>query len=177
MNHGIPDPRPELDGRGLRVAIVVSRFNWEITQALASGAERALQAAGVAPQDILVCHVPGAFELAPTARRLAQAAGHAAVVCLGAVIEGGTDHYRYVCEATTQGLTQVALEASAWGPGGVAVAFGVLTTRTLAQAAERAGGDAGNKGEDAALAALETALLWRDLARDATPPTAPVRRA
>ncbi len=172
MNLGTPDPRPDLDGRGLEVALVVSRFNREITRALEEGAVQALRGAGVAEPDILVYHVPGAFELAPTARRLAQAGRHAAVVCLGAVIEGGTDHYRYVCEAATQGLTQVALEASAWGRHGVAVAFGVLTTRTQAQAAARAGGEEGNKGGDAALAALETALLWRGLARDAEPPAA-----
>lgn len=164
MNEGRPiqvDPET-LRGEGLRVAVVAARFNPDITDSLLAGALQTLRTRGVPEASLLVCRVPGAFELAPTARRLARQ-GFDAVVCLGAVIEGGTDHYRYVCDAVTAGLTQVAQEAALWGRHGVAVAFGVLTTRTPAQAQARAGGAEGNKGVDAALAALEVACLWRAL--------------
>lgn len=152
-----------LDGRGLRVAVVAARFNAEVTDALLAGALAALREHGVAEEDLLACRVPGAFELAPTARRLGARGAFDALICLGAVIEGGTDHYRHVCQAVTAGLTDLARDATAWGVHGVTVAFGVLTTRTLEQALARAGGSDGNKGRDAALAALETALLWRGL--------------
>ena len=165
MNGGIPvemDPSA-LDGHGLRVAVVASRFNAGVTDRLAAGAAGVLRGHGVAEADLLVCRVPGAFELAPTARRLASSGTFDAVVCLGAVIEGGTDHYRYVCDAVTAGLTRLSQDAAHWGSHGVAVTFGVLTTRTLEQAQSRAGGSEGNKGTDAALAALEVARLWRRL--------------
>jgi len=162
MNRGRPAAAPALDGRGLRVAVVAARFNADITDRLAEGAVQALREHGVDEADILLCRVPGSFELAPTARRLARG-GFDAVVCLGAVIEGGTDHYRYVCAAATQGLTQLAADAAGWGAHGVAVSFGVLTTRTHEQAVARAGGAEGNQGAAAALAALETAALWRAL--------------
>ena len=166
MNQGRPveiDPGA-LDGRGLRAAIVTARFNAEVTDRLAAGAVEALRNRGLPEADLLQVRVPGSFELAPTARRLARTGEYDIVVCLGAVIEGGTDHYRYVCEAVTQGLTRLAQDAADWGRCGVAVAFGVLTTRTPEQAAARAGGSEGNKGGDAALAALEMACLWRALA-------------
>lgn len=165
MNGGRPvamEPG-DLDGRGLRVAVVAARFNSGVTDRLAEGALQVLRARGVAEEDVLLCRVPGAFELAPTARRLARGGAFDAVVCLGAVIEGGTDHYRYVCDAATAGLTRLAQDAAEWGVHGVAVVFGVLTTRTLGQAEARAGGSEGNKGEDAALAALELARLWQRL--------------
>jgi len=169
VNGGRPvaiDPAA-LDGRGLRVAVVAARFNSDVTDRLAEGAVQVLRGRGVADDDLLLCRVPGAFELAPTARRLARGGAFDAVVCLGAVIEGGTDHYRYVCDAVTTGLTRVAQDAGEWGIHGVAVVFGVLTTRTLEQAQARAGGSDGNKGEDAALAALEVARLWRRLDAEA----------
>lgn len=165
MNRGRPvviDPAA-LDGRGLRVAVIAARFNAEVTDRLMEGAIQTLRAHGVTEEDLLACRVPGAFELAPTARRLARPGEFDAVVCLGAVIEGGTDHYQYVCDAVTAGLTRLASDAAEWGPHGVAVIFGVLTTRNAEQAAARAGGSEGNKGEDAALAALEVASLWRQL--------------
>jgi 6,7-dimethyl-8-ribityllumazine synthase len=149
--------------RGLRVAVVAARFNADVTDALAAGAVDALRRQGLQDEDVLVCRVPGAFELAPTARRLARSGLYDAIVCLGAVVEGGTDHYRYVCDAVTAGLTRLAQDAAEFAPSGVAVSFGVLTTRTREQALARAGGAEGNKGADAALAALETAALWRAL--------------
>jgi 6,7-dimethyl-8-ribityllumazine synthase len=174
MNQGRPvelDPA-RLDGRGLRALVVAARFNPQVTDRLVEGAVAALRAHGVAAEDLLVVRVPGSFELAPTARRLARGGRFDLVVCLGAVIRGGTDHYRYVCAAATQGLTRLAQDAAEWGRHGVAVAFGVLTTRTLEQALERAGGAEGNKGADAALAALETARVWREA--EAALPAAPV---
>jgi len=165
VNRGRPleiDPA-QLDGSGLRMAVVAARFNGEITDRLTEGAVQTLRQHGVTEADLLVCRVPGSFELAPTARRLARSGDFDAVVCLGAVIEGGTDHYQYVCAAVTAGLTRLAQDAAEWGPHGVAIIFGVLTTRSLDQAQARAGGTGGNKGTDAALAALEVAGLWRAL--------------
>lgn len=165
MNAGRPveaDLGPE-GVRGLRLAIVAARFNSDVTDRLAAGAVEALRAKGIPDEDLYVCRVPGSFELAPTARRLARSGLYDAVVCLGAVVEGGTDHYAYVCQAVTEGLTRLAQDAAELGPRGVAISFGVLTTRTREQALARAGGGEGNKGADAALAALETAALWRAL--------------
>jgi 6,7-dimethyl-8-ribityllumazine synthase len=154
---------PLPDGRGLRVAVVTSRFNSAVTSRLRDGAIAALQAAGVAAGDLTTCSVPGAFELPATARRLARSGQFDAVVCLGAVIRGETDHYAYVCQSVTDGLTRLAQDAADWGQHGVALSFGVLTTADVAQALARAGGPAGNKGADAALAALEVARLWQTL--------------
>jgi|BEDMetMinimDraft_2_1075160.scaffolds.fasta_scaffold15031_1 6,7-dimethyl-8-ribityllumazine synthase len=155
-------PRPLPDGTGLRVALVVSRFNARVTRGLEEGARDLLRAAGVREADVLTVEVPGAFELPATARRLARTGAFDAVVCLGAVIRGETDHYTYVCEAVTQGLARLAQDAAEWGPHGVAVAFGVLTTATVEQALARAGAEA-NHGAHAARAALEVARLWRSL--------------
>jgi 6,7-dimethyl-8-ribityllumazine synthase len=149
--------------RGLRVAVVAARFNADVTDRLAAGALQALRDRGIGEDDLLLCRVAGSFEIAPTARRLARSGLYDAVVGIGAVIEGGTDHYAYVCQAVTLGLTRLAQDAAEFAPRGVAIAFGVLTTRTREQALARAGGSEGNKGADAALAALETAALWRAL--------------
>jgi 6,7-dimethyl-8-ribityllumazine synthase len=140
-------------GAGRRVAVVVARFNDEVTERLLEGALAALRGAGVRDEDVRVVRVPGAFELPFAAQRLAQSGAWDAVVALGAVIRGETGHYDYVCAAAQQGLLRVGLET------GVPVSFGVLTCDTDAQAAERAGGAHGNKGADAALAALEMADL------------------
>jgi 6,7-dimethyl-8-ribityllumazine synthase len=141
---------------GDRYAVVVSRFNRAITERLAEGAREALESHGVAPSAIDIVWVPGAFEIPWIARRLA-APPYAAVVCLGAVIRGETPHFDFVAGQAAQGVAQVAREAS------VPVVFGVLTCDTAEQARERAGGKAGNKGEDAALAALEMVDLSRRL--------------
>jgi 6,7-dimethyl-8-ribityllumazine synthase len=142
-----------LDGRGKRVAIAVARFNEVITERLLAGATEALTSAGVASDDITVCWVPGAFELPLACRWLAGTGRYDAIVMLGAVVRGGTDHYEYVCRGVTDGAMRVELDL------GVPLGFGVLTCAEMEQALARAGGEAGNKGTDAALAALAMADL------------------
>lgn len=136
-------------GDGVRVGIVVSRFNDLVTDRLLAGAVDALRRSGVADDDITVLSVPGAVEIPLAADRLARGGAVDAVVTLGAVIRGATDHYDYVCNMVASGVERVALDHD------LPVTFGVLTTATTEQALERAGGKAGNKGADAALAALE----------------------
>jgi 6,7-dimethyl-8-ribityllumazine synthase len=135
------------DASGLRFAIVVARFNSGITQKLLVGAQEALIKAGAMSSHVF--YVPGAFELPFAARKLARAFD--AVIALGAVIRGETPHFDFVAGAAAQGLQQVMLET------GIPVAFGVLTTNTLAEAEARAGGVHGNKGYDAAMTAIEMA--------------------
>lgn len=142
------------DARGpsMRVSIAVSRYNETVTRGLLRGALEALAASGIDDDDVTVAHVPGALELALAADALARA-GAAAVVVLGAVIRGQTDHYRHVCEETTRACGAVALAR------GVPVGFGVLTCETLVDATVRAAPTPKNKGREAALAAVETARL------------------
>ncbi|HVP28399.1 MAG TPA: 6,7-dimethyl-8-ribityllumazine synthase [Myxococcota bacterium] len=141
------------DGRGLRFGIVVARFNHLICVRLLEGCVRELELRGVAPDDVHVAWVPGAFEIPLAARALAASGRYAAVVTLGAVIRGGTPHFDYVCRGVTDGVREAMRET------GVPVAFGVLTTDDAEQALARAGGSDGNKGAEAALAALEMARL------------------
>jgi 6,7-dimethyl-8-ribityllumazine synthase len=141
------------EGAGRRVAVVVSRFNEEVTSRLLAGALDALRGAGVADADITVARVPGAFELPYGAQRLLASVRPDAVVALGAVIRGETTHYDSVCAAAQQGLLRVGLD---WG---IPVLFGVLTCDTEEQALERSGGAHGNKGADVALDALRMADL------------------
>ena len=138
-----------LDGKGLRVGIVVSRFNEAITRSLLHGCTGTLTGLGVVDDDITVVWAPGAFELPFFARQLARRGEVDAIICLGAVIRGDTSHYAYVCQRAATGIAAVADEF------GVPVAFGVLTCDTIEQAWERAGTKLGNKGSDAALAAVE----------------------
>jgi len=145
------------NGAGLRVAVVVSRFNAPIGDRLLSGALRALAGHGVRRADITVARVPGAFELPLVAGRLARLARHDAVVCLGAVIRGETPHFDYVAGEAARGIARVSQET------GVPVLFGVLTVDTPAQARARSGGRLGNRGADAALGAIEMATLLRAL--------------
>ncbi|GMU47175.1 MAG: 6,7-dimethyl-8-ribityllumazine synthase [Porticoccaceae bacterium] len=142
---------------GARFAIVVARWNGEITESLLQGAQRALQRQGVAQEDVQTFRVPGAFELPLAARKIAETGRFDAVITLGAVIRGGTPHFEYVCAETTRGLGEVALAT------GVPIAFGVLTTDDLDQARERSGPGTDNKGEEAALTALEMVSLLRQL--------------
>lgn len=130
------------------VAIVVSEFNRDITQALQDGAIQQLLQRGVNADHILVVSVPGAVEIPLIAQRLAQSKRYAAIIALGAVIRGETTHYDYVCQQVSQGCQQVALTYD------IPVIFGVLTTETEAQAWDRVGGEYGHKGTDAADAAL-----------------------
>lgn len=145
------------DGRGRRLAVVVSRFNQPITEALLQGALDALTRHHVPLERIDVVWVPGAWELPIAARRLLVSERYDALVALGAVIRGDTPHFDYVAGEASRGLAQASTEFD------VPIAFGVLTCDTVEQALERAGGDHGNKGWDAALVALEMADLFARL--------------
>ncbi|MBN2490649.1 MAG: 6,7-dimethyl-8-ribityllumazine synthase [Planctomycetes bacterium] len=147
----------DLRGEGRRFALVVGRFHSFITARLLDGALDGLRRHGVADDDITVVHVPGAFELALVAERLAASKKYHAVVCLGAVIRGATPHFDYVCAEAARGVARVGRQT------GVPAIFGVLTTDTIEQAVERAGTKSGNRGFDAALAALEMASLLEHL--------------
>lgn len=146
-----------LVGTGLSFAIVVSRFNAFITAKLLDGALDALKRHGVAEEAVDVVWVPGAFEIPLVARKLAERGKYDAVICLGTVIRGATPHFEYVSAEAAKGIAQAALQT------GVPVIFGVLTTDTIEQAVERAGTKAGNKGWEAATAAIEMANLMRRL--------------
>jgi 6,7-dimethyl-8-ribityllumazine synthase len=146
-----------LVGDGLRIAIVASRFNDLITRRLLDGALDTLHRSGVAADDVAVAWVPGAVEIPVAAARMAASGRYDAVVTLGAVIRGATSHYDHVCSMVASGVARVALDAD------LPVVFGVLTTDTIEQAIERAGTKAGNKGAEAAQAAIEMATLLRDL--------------
>ena len=142
---------------GARFALVVSRFNEFITGKLLSGAIDALSRHGVDQSDIDVIWSPGSFEIPLLAGRLARSKAYAAVICLGAVIRGGTDHYQYVASEVAKGVAQVSLNED------TPCIFGVLTCDTLDQAVDRAGAKQGNKGAEAALAAVEMVNLLGQL--------------
>ncbi len=144
-----------LQGEGLKVAVVVARFNDFITSRLLEGAISALSQYGVADDDVTVVSVPGSFEVPFAAKRLAAANKHDAVVCLGAVIRGETDHYEHVAGEAAKGI------AAAGMASGLPVIFGILTTDTVEQAINRAGGKSGNHGYSAAVTAIEMANLAR----------------
>jgi 6,7-dimethyl-8-ribityllumazine synthase len=146
-----------LDATGMRIGIVVSRFNDIISTRLLEGAVAALKERGVEDGDIDVAWVPGAFEIPIAARELATHGGVDAVVCLGAVIRGGTAHFEYVAGEAAQGI------ASVHATTGVPATFGVLTVDTIEQATDRAGGKHGNKGAEAADTAIEMVSLLRIL--------------
>ena len=146
-----------LRGDGLRVAVVASRFNDLVTERLVTGARDALVRHGVDSGSITEAWVPGALELPLVAQRFAASGDHDAVVCIGVVIRGSTDHYTHVATQCAAGLARVQLDT------GVPVVFGVLTTETLDQALERAGAKLGNKGFEAATTAIEMADLLRQL--------------
>jgi len=150
----------ELQGSGLRVAVVVSRFNETVTTRLLAGAREALTQHEVRDEDIDIAWVPGAFELPLAAKKLAEGRRYDAIVCLGAVIRGETPHFEFVAGETARGIGQVALET------GLPVVFGVITPNTLEQAMDRAGGRTGNKGYDAVISAIEMANLLRGLRPD-----------
>jgi 6,7-dimethyl-8-ribityllumazine synthase len=144
---------------GLKVAVVVSRFNSLVTEQLLAGALDALKRHGVKDADLDVFRCPGTFELPALLRRVVRAGRHDAVIALGAVIRGGTPHFEYVAAEATKGVGVVAMEADC------AVTMGVLTCDTLEQALERAGVKAGNKGAEAATAAIEQANVLREAAK------------
>ena len=146
-----------LRGEGLRIAIVVARFNDFITSKLLDGARAALERHGVADDGVTVVSVPGSFEIPLAAKKLAESGDHHAVICLGAVIRGETDHYEHVAGEAAKGIAAASLAS------GIPVIFGVLTTDTLEQAINRAGGKQGNNGYAAGLAAIEMANLMTAL--------------
>jgi 6,7-dimethyl-8-ribityllumazine synthase len=140
-----------------RFAIVAARFNAEVVDPLLSGALDGLKRHGVAESSIDVVHVPGSFEIPLLAQKLGQSGKYAAIICLGAVIRGDTDHYDYVAGAAATGIAEASLET------GVPVIFGVLTCDTTEQALDRAGGKEGNKGFDAAVTAIQMANLLKKI--------------
>ena len=149
--------KSDMDGQGLRVAVVVARFNEFITRQLLSGAVDTLERLGVRDQDINVAWVPGSFELPVVAKTLAQTGRYDSVICLGAVIRGETDHYEMVAGQSSGGIASVGLDT------GVPTIFGVLTVENMDQAINRSGGKSGNMGNQAAAAAVETARLIQSI--------------
>lgn len=146
-----------MTGKGMKVGIVASRFNEFITTKLIGGAEDVLLRHEVAPEDITLAWVPGAFEIPVIAKKMAESRKYDAIICLGAVIRGSTSHYDYVCNEASKGISQVSVQT------GVPVLFGVLTTENIEQAIERSGTKAGNKGADCANGAIEMVNLMRAL--------------
>jgi 6,7-dimethyl-8-ribityllumazine synthase len=153
----MPEITGDLDGRGLRVAVVCGRFNDLITERLLAGCRDGLVRHGASDDDITVVWVPGSFEIPLAAQQAARSGRYDAVICLGAVIRGATGHYEHVAGQAAAGIARAGLDS------GVPVIFGVLTTDTIEQAIERAGTKAGNKGYDAAVAAIETVNVLRRL--------------
>lgn len=147
----------KLQGKGLRIGIVISRFNELITKNLLSGAIDGLQRHGVDPKEIAVAWVPGAFDIPVAAKKMAFSGKYDAVICLGAVIRGATPHFDFISGQATNGIGRVAYES------GIPVIFEVLTTNTVEEALERAGSKSGNKGFDGALCAIEMADLLRQI--------------
>ncbi len=147
--------RGDLAGKGLRLAIVVSRFNSFITERLLSGALDALTRAGADEKKVEVVRVPGSFEIPVAAKALAQSGRYDAVITLGCIIRGETQHFDFISAEVTRGIQLAALET------GVPISFGVLTTDTLEQAIDRAGAKSGNKGAEVALSAVEMANLLK----------------
>jgi 6,7-dimethyl-8-ribityllumazine synthase len=148
-----------LVGKGLKFGLVVSRFNDFITQKLLDGAQDALLRHGVAQADIDVAWVPGSFEIPLIAKKLAQTKRYDAIICLGAVIRGGTPHFEYISAEVTKGIAMVGLET------GLPVIYGVITADSLEQAIGRAGTKEGNQGFKAAVSAIEMANLVKSIAK------------
>jgi 6,7-dimethyl-8-ribityllumazine synthase len=144
-------------GKGLKFGLVVSRFNEFITKKLAEGAQDALLRHGVSQDDIDVAWVPGSFELPLVAQKLAQTKRYDAIICLGAVIRGGTPHFEYIAAEVTKGIAQVGLNS------GLPVIYGIVTADTLEQAIDRAGTKEGNQGFKAATSAIEMANLVKSI--------------
>jgi len=147
----------ELQAKGLKFAIIVSRFNDFITSKLLEGAKDALLRHGAKEDDIDVVRVPGAFEIPLAAKKMASKETYNAVICLGTVIRGATPHFDYVASEVSKGVAAASMET------GIPIAFGVITSDTIEQAVERAGTKSGNKGFDAAITAIEMAQLMKKL--------------
>jgi len=153
----MPTHEGRVDGAGMRIGIVVARFNELITRNLLDGARDALRRGGVSDDDVAIAWVPGSFEIPLVARTMAASDRYDAVICLGAVIRGATAHFDHVAGQAASGIARAGLDT------GVPVIFGVLTTDTIEQAMERVGAKGTNRGADAAFAALEMASLLRQL--------------
>ncbi len=147
----------DLQGHGLKIGIVVARFNDFITSKLLEGAEAALTRHGVSHADVTVASVPGSFEIPLVAKKMASSGSYDAVICLGAVIRGETNHYEHVAGEAAKGVAATSIST------GVPVIFGVLTTDTMEQAINRAGGKQGNTGYSAGVSAIEMVNLLRSL--------------
>ncbi len=145
-----------LQARGLKIAIVASRFNSFLSERLVEGALEALRKCGAADADLSIYRVPGSFETPLVARKIARAGGVDGILCLGALVRGDTPHFEYLSAEVAKGLAQIALE------DGVPVAFGVLTVDNVEQGIDRAGTKSGNKGYDSALSLVETVTLLRE---------------
>ncbi len=154
----MPEPiEGAIAGKGLKLGIVVSRFNDFITSRLLTGALDALKQCDVDDNNITVVRVPGSFEIPLVAKKMAMSDKYNAVICLGAVIRGATPHFEYISSEVTKGIANIALET------GIPVIYGVLTTDSVDQAIERAGTKSRNRGWDAALQAIEMANLYKSL--------------
>jgi len=147
----------QLVAKGMRFAIIASRFNEFISSKLMEGAIDALVRHDASKKDITVCWVPGAFEMPVVAKKLAVTGAYDAIICVGAVIRGATAHFDYVANEVSKGIATVSLDT------GVPVSFGVLTTDNIEQAIERAGTKAGNKGFESAMAAIEMVSLFKEI--------------
>jgi 6,7-dimethyl-8-ribityllumazine synthase len=157
LEEGMKIIQGELQAKGLKFGIVVSRFNDFITSKLLDGAVDALTRHGAKDEDIEIVKVPGSFEIPMVAKRLAEKGRFNAVICLGTVIRGATPHFEYVAAEVSKGIAQASLET------GVPIAFGIITADTIEQAVERAGSKSGNKGWDAALTAIEMAQVLKKI--------------
>ena len=146
-----------LIGKGLKFGLVVSRFNEFFTKKLLDGAQDALRRHGVSEEDINVAWTPGSFEIPLVAQKMARSKQYDAVICLAAIVRGGTPHFEYISAEVTKGIAAVNLDT------GLPVIYGVITTENLEQAIERSGTKAGNKGFDAAVSAIEMANLMKSL--------------
>ena len=147
----------KISGEGFRFAVIVSRFNDFISSKLVEGAMDALLRHGANEKQVSLIKVPGAFEIPLAAKRLAEGGQYDAIICLGAVMRGATPHFEYIAAEVSKGIASVALESR------IPVTFGVLTTDSLEQAIERAGSKSGNKGWDAAMAAMEMVNLFKEI--------------
>lgn len=147
----------KINAQGMKFGIVVSRFNDFISDRLLAGALDALLRNGAAEKDVEIIKVPGAFEIPQVARKMALTKKYDAIICLGAVIRGATPHFDYIAAEVSKGIAMIGLESE------IPISFGVLTTDNLEQAIERAGTKAGNKGWDAALAAMEMVNLYQEM--------------
>ncbi|MBE0426745.1 MAG: 6,7-dimethyl-8-ribityllumazine synthase [Nitrospirae bacterium] len=147
----------ELQAKGLKFCIILSRFNEFITSKLLDGAKDALLRHGVKEEDIDIVKVPGSFEIPMIAKKMALKGTYNAIICLGTIIRGATPHFEYVAAEVSKGIATVSMET------GIPIAFGIITSDTIEQAVERAGTKSGNKGWDAALSAIEMAQLLKKM--------------